>query len=105
MKGLEFKMIFGLIILIAVILLIAIIVFAPALGFGKTTQSRTKFEEFCVFWSLNNYKEGLGENVIVNGVNYGPPEQWCAPILGKLAITNPLDIYKCISCCKKEVAC
>ena len=103
MKGLEFKMLLGLIVLIAVILLIAIIVFAPALGFGKSTQSRTKFEEFCVFWSLSNYKEGWNEPVknLPNTPEYlinNKPSYYCFTI-------GISDVDTCRKCCKKEVAC
>lgn len=106
MKGLETRFIYGLIILIAVIIIIAIIVFLPALGFGKSTQSNINFQEFCVFWSLNNYKEGLGENVTalpITTINRNP-EYYCSTPLGKSSLDNA-DIERCRSCCKKEIPC
>jgi len=99
-------MLLGLIILIVVLVLVALIVINPSLIFGKTTETRISFEEFCVFWSLNGYKEGLGENVIRNNVDYGKPEEYCAPILRKLpTLMQSEDIDACRKCCKKEVAC
>ena len=106
MKGLETKVIFGLIILVAVIVLIAIVVFQPSLAFGKSTQSRTKFEEFCVFWSLDNYAEDWSvelkshPNTLEWMVN-NKPVDYC-PTVG---ISAAQDIDKCRSCCKKEVVC
>jgi len=105
MKGLEFKMLFGLIILVVVILLVILIVINPSLIFGKTTEARISFEEFCVFWSLNGYAEGLGEMVKRDSKEYGYPEQYCAPVLRKLIITDPADIETCKKCCRKEIAC
>jgi hypothetical protein len=104
MKGLEFKIIFGLIILVAVVLLVSLIVFNPALAFGKTTSAQISFEEFCIYWSLNGYQEGKTENVKRNGIDHGSVSSYCSTALKKLFLDDN-DIDVCRKCCKKEIAC
>lgn len=109
MRGLESYLIYGIIILLAVIVIIMIIVFGPAIGFSNTTKSRTTFEEFCVFWSADNYVEGWGDEVkaLPNTPDYLPgqrtPSYFCPIVLG--ANSQASDIDRCRSCCKKETIC
>ena len=107
MKGLEFKMLLGLILLVVVIVLIMIVVIGPSLVFSSNINSRTQFEDFCVFWSLNGYTETIDESVIRNDIDHGTPRDYCGIPLGKLSIVlqQDPDILNCIKCCKKEIAC
>lgn len=106
----ELNLALGLILIVAVIVFILIIVIGPLLGFGKNIKSNTDFEDFCVAWSLNGYSEGKGtmvERDVCPNRQCGLPENYCAPILGKLIPQDltPEDIDTCRKCCKKEIAC
>ena len=94
MKGMETKMLLGLILLLVVILIIIIIVFYPALDFSNTPQEKSNFEEFCVFWSLTGY------NTQIQSVSVGGEEK---DINDMCSIASSLD--NCIKCCKKEIVC
>jgi len=96
MKGMEFKMILGLIILIAVILLIVLIVINPALIFGETTETQIEFREACIFWSLNAYK-GTSYEYEENIVEMGPH---CANALHVLVVTTAEDWERCRDICR-----
>jgi len=106
MKALERYQILALILGIIVFILIILIVINPALLFGEWAAQQTSFRDFCIQWSLYNYREGLGEDVYrpypptPDSTNYGTPETYCAPALGKLVITDESDIEKCRDVCR-----
>ena len=100
MKGLETATILGLILLVAVILLAFLIVFYPSLAFGQSTQERTSFEEFCVFWSLTGYREEIS---VKHGNQEYPVLDYCSIALKRIA--TYADIDTCRKCCTKEIVC
>jgi hypothetical protein len=106
MKGIEFNLILGLIILVAFLLIVVLVVFGPTFAWGSATQTRVNFEDFCIFWGLNGYVEGLGTDVIRNSINYSTPETYCSTILRKnVGSMTDTDIESCRKCCRKEIAC
>jgi hypothetical protein len=99
MKGREYAMIYGIIILLVVIALVVIVVLYPFLNYRNTTTDKTDFEEFCVFWSLHGYNTKLNE-LVANGKTYDIAEK-CDLALK----TGTLDKAACVKCCKKEIVC
>lgn len=93
MKGIETKMLLGLIMLLVVILIVFVIVFYPAIAFKNNTEDKRNFEDFCVFWSITGYNKQIEE------VNVGK-----TPV--KISqMCSFTDIDNCIKCCKKEIVC
>jgi hypothetical protein len=102
MIGMEFKLILGFIIALAIIAIIFAMIFIPASAFGQNSGKQMSFREFCVFWSLNGYKEGAGETVERNGINRGSPTEYCPSAIGKSVLTSldSSDIEKCRNVCR-----
>jgi hypothetical protein len=106
MKGMETSTLIGLILVIVVILIVSIVVFSPSLAFGKTTEQKQGFEQFCIFWGLNSYAQGLGEQVDMGGKKQGVTEM-CHAELGRSPMSDSdSEFYgTCVKCCKKEIVC
>jgi hypothetical protein len=99
MRGLETSQLIGIILVLVVVVIVVIVVFGPALAFGKTTDEKRNFEEFCVFWGINGYKEGLGESVVRSGTTYDVTQMCSA------ALRSTPDIETCKKCCQKVIVC
>jgi hypothetical protein len=107
MKGIEYQTLLGLIVVVAVIILVYIIVIGPAMSTSNNMNSRSKFEDFCVYWGLNGYAEGLGQPVVRDSVDHGTPEEHCGTVIKKspLDALTKEDIDNCRKCCSKVIAC
>ena len=101
MKGVEFRTLFGLVILVAVVVLVVILIINPSLAFGKSNQARINFEEFCTFWSLSGYND----NIVTIGSEEKVASEECATFLNLIGAPNVNDIEVCKKCCRKEIAC
>ncbi len=103
MKGIEYKTLLGLITVIIVVLLVIVLIVNPSLLFGKETEKSKEFREFCIFWSMHNYKEGPGEWVMVGG-EPKLVDEMCAQAIGKLAPPLSADeVEQCRKICRGEV--
>ena len=104
MKGMEFKQMLGIILLVAVLILAAALIFLPSTAFGRNASQKTSFEEFCVFWSLQSYMD-TGD--VQSGGNTYNVREYCASALGQISAStlNTEDIDRCRKCCKKEIIC
>jgi hypothetical protein len=100
MIGMEFKMLLGLIIALAIIAIVFVMIFMPAMLLGHNSGAQISFRQFCIFWSLNGYKEGIGETVERDGVNRGSPSDFCPSAIGKISLTTSDDVEKCRNVCR-----
>jgi hypothetical protein len=100
MKGLELSQLVGIILVLIVIVIVVIVVIQPAMLFGKSTEERRGFEEFCVFWGVNGFKQDMGESVIVGTDTYSVT-QMCTQVLKS---SSP-DKDTCVKCCQKVIVC
>jgi hypothetical protein len=103
MKGIETSTLIGLIIVVLVILVVFVGILVPATAFGETAKNSKNFEEFCVFWGLDNYAQTLGESVDMNGESKSVTAM-CSDELRRTASTTA-DYNTCVKCCKKEIVC
>lgn len=105
MKGLETHQLYYLIIMIAIIVIVILVIINRGLIFSAWATGQWKFRDFCIQWSLRNYAEGMGEDVIrpypptPDSTNYGKPETWCSQALGYPPV-DQTDIDKCKDCCR-----
>jgi hypothetical protein len=108
MKGMEFKAILVIIVVVAIVFIAVLIAFIPGFAFGENMKTQTSFRDFCLFWSLNGYKEGNGQPVERSSVIYGCPSG-CAdyPNYCPSAIGNPLggslteeEVERCRNICR-----
>ena len=86
-------MLLGLIFLVIIILIVVIIVVNPAILFGQRSGTQIDFRQFCLHWSLSDYREGpptggVDDNITV-GVKQYPVKENCAQSLG---IPDPDDL-------------
>jgi hypothetical protein len=103
MKGMEFSAILTLLLVVAIIFIVAVVVINPGVTFGKNVDTQIGFRDFCFFWSLNGYKEGLGQEVIRDSKSYGYPDDYCPSALGKLYISTPEEVESCKNVCRGNV--
>lgn len=99
MKGAEIPHIAIAIILIVIV--IAIVLFL-LLSVGGPTQAQETidFKEFCLYWSLHRYREGLNEEIQIGGYSASVYEQ-CQNSLGKyLGVLDEDDLEKCRDNCR-----
>ena len=101
MKGIEKEQLFGLFMLLAFLLVVFAIVIIPLIASGKWFPGQIDFRQFCLFWSRNNYREGLDEKVNING-NEIPVNDACKSGLGLMRELNADDIENCRNLCRSK---
>ena len=103
MIGMEFKFILGLVILLAFLAIVFIMIFNPATKFSQNTGTQMSFRDFCVFWSLGGYKEGIDETVITrsDGKPHGTPSDFCPSVVGPVPPSGVDDyLERCKNVCR-----
>ena len=92
MKGMEFKTILALIIVVAFIFIAVLIAIGPSLNIGDVMGSDISFTEFCYHWGIRGYSN-FNEPIMVGNEPVGSPAEIC----GRRGF---LDQDTCINSCK-----
>lgn len=100
MNGMEFKMILGFIIMLAVLAAVFFLAFKPATDYKDNSGEQLSFREFCVFWSTNGYDEGFIDPVVRGGKPHGSPSEFCPLAIGNPSQTEMSNIEKYTERCR-----
>jgi hypothetical protein len=82
MKGLEFKLLAEIILIVVIIILLISIFILPVYGKGKEMPQEKDFRWLCIFWSAKSYR---GTTVTIDSETYSMNKP-CTTALGKVCI-------------------
>ena len=99
MKGLEYKMILALIIMIVLILFAVLIVISPGGDLAGQSKDDINFREACFYWSFRSYR---GKYYVLEEEEKGM-ESHCANALNKLSVTTEEEWEQCRDICRGTV--
>jgi len=100
MKGMEFKMLLGLIFVVIILLIIMIIVVNPVILFGEGAGTQIDFRQFCLHWSVEDYHYyGATDAVYIEGEAISIKEA-CEAALGIENVQTSQEIENCRNLCR-----